>query len=319
MHFEDGVLARLGDPQARTTLLAGAGVSLARAAFGLTPAPGTVVSVTVTSVTYAVSLEPEMRVDVEGRIDLQQGRLVGQAILRPRGVAPIADAVVEGTLGLMINPSLARIKEVRRSDITLPSLAEIDAAMAAAGDGEAGETAARVLVGRRLIAGTAALDDASVDRLIEPWLKLQGLVPARRLVDGLPDSSGVLGMSLVYEPLSEEVVPAGGLLRNVPFRAGLLVRNVAADKPWLMGVLREARQLKRGMQEQPLVMSAVDGLDLRDAAPVLVCVPHGLFADTQWPGADGAAPVDQQDKQRESAAINWLASEGVALLPVKLN
>jgi hypothetical protein len=312
MHFEDSVLARLADPQRRSTLFEGPAASLlALAAFGLARPTGEV-SMAVNGVTFSVSLNPESRLEVNGRFD-QQGRFSAEASLPTRGEAPVADAVLHGLLSIRTPPVLGRITAVDTRRITLPGVSEIDAAGGSAADPVVRERAGRLALGRRLIADNDELSDDVVVDLVGRWLDDQGFGAVRDFVIGHhPLGSGGLGLALRFEPLE-----AGAEMeRSLPFKAAALIRQPDDGGPWLLRALRDARQVKQGMMSQPIVTPVTDGVAPRDAAPVIVFVPMAIFSDAQWPGAEDGSTPEQQAAQRAAAAGGWLAAEGVALMAV---
>lgn len=314
MHFEDGLLARIGHGATRDAIFAGAvGERLARSIFGSLSTPNEEIAVTITGVAFAVNLERELRFEFNGR--LEQGRVVGEAILRGVDAVPIADAVIEGTLTLTAPAGLATIEPEPRTAVVLPTTEELTAAADGVAEADR-ERARRLAIGRKLLPVTL-LDEDSVDELVKQWIKRVGFTDASHLVATLaPPAAVSLGLGIRFKPLMKDENAAAP--RKVPFRAALLVRGAAGDRPWLMDALHEIRTLKRSLAaQQPLLTPISDGLEPRDPAPVVLCVPLETFEDKQWPGASPQSSIEDQKSQRAAAVAEWLVQEGVALVPVK--
>lgn len=314
MHFEDGIIARIGHGATRDAIFAGpSGERLARSIFGSLSTPTEQIAVTVSGVAFAVNLQRELRFDLNGR--LEQGRVVGEAILRGIDAVPSADAMIEGTLTLVEPAGFGRIVADRQEAISLPSASELETVGANLPDADR-ERARRLAIGRQLMPATP-LDDNSLDDLVALWIARIGFADTRHLIDTLgPPAAVPMGLRVRFDPLIADADAAAP--RQVPFRAALLVREVSGDRPWLMSALREIRLLKQSLAaQQPLLTPASDGLEPRDPAPVVLCVPLETFEDKRWPGAEAGVSLEEQKSQRATAAAEWLVKEGVALVPVK--
>jgi hypothetical protein len=314
MHFEDRILARIGHHATRNEIFAGvAGERLARAMFGKLSTPTEQMAVTVDAVAFAVSLEHEFRLDLDGRFE--QGRVTAQGIIRGVGRTPIADAMIEGRLNLVAPRTHARIELLPQQGIALPSAEELDVVAAAAAPEEGRERAQRLAIGRKMMPGSA-LDDEAMDDLVGRWIARNGFADSRHLVEALgPPFGASVGMRLHFSTEGPDDPDAD---RNVSFRAALLVRGHAIDGPWLMDTLREIRAMKQALAtQQQLLTSGRGGLELRDPAPVILCVPQEVFSDKDWPGQKNDTGLEQWPLQRATAAAEWLVQEGIALVPLK--
>ncbi|HYF90092.1 hypothetical protein [Azospirillum sp.] len=315
MHFEDNVLVRLGDPSQRASLFGDeVGERLARATFGIVPNPGETFPLKIDNVVLAVPLELETRMETVGHLDWTQGRLTGEAVLRTGWAeAPVAAALLEGTVTVTMAGSLGRISEVRTAPIPLPTLAELDGPAGPLADPAARERARRIALGLRLVGNGTGLNDDELSDLMARWLAQQGYSQMVEFIEAAgPPSGAAFGVTLQFDLLDA----APPVARAVPFRAAALVREATDSVSWLQAALAEIRRLKRGMLQQPLATPPLDGIAPRDPVPVFLFVPKTLFEDAGWPGALPGASAEDRVKQRMATAAGWLAGEGVVLVSV---
>lgn len=210
------------------------------------------------------------------------------------------EALWRGSIAARFSSSQERITAVVTS---WPSLASVDAAVAAAHGGNLPTNPATLESERRnafvaAMQGTldqaAAFGDAQLDELLAS-------VGAASVGDLIEHYEGVAAGGTVTVTFSAPA-PVVESPRQLPIAAALLVRDTPFSLAELLALSASVREHLRtlGVERPP-----DPALKLRRPVLVIWVVPAGTFDDTDWPGADRNA--------RRAAAGDWLAREGIGL------
>lgn len=204
--------------------------------------------------------------------------------------------------------------EVGVARASAPDLNDIDADIPAPVPSNAAalEAARRAVMLERL--RTSSQNPQSVsDVTLDAWLAEAGLPNVTRFLEqaaaaAVPMTQFVLS----FTPLPGSAAPA---MQSFPIAAALMIRDISASEFRLTDLLQATRQVQTRLRIEGIVPKDGDAALPRGRPATLWLVAQDWFDDADWPGG-GSGNAAARRSDRIVKATDWLAAQGVALVPV---
>lgn len=204
--------------------------------------------------------------------------------------------------------------EIALDRASVPDLSGIDAAIPAPAPTApaALEAARRAVLLDRLRAG-AEDADAVTEALLDAWLAEAGLASVTEFLDRAAAAAVPMRQFVLsFSPLPGTAAPAPV---TFPVAAAALIRDITAADFRLADLFFASRTAQARLDVEGVTPhSGAAGLP-RGRPAILWVVLDSWFDDADWPGGD-TGPVAARRAARITVATRWLATQGIALVPV---
>jgi hypothetical protein len=227
------------------------------------------------------------------------------------GLNPRIDVLWTGTI--TVSAAFPRA-EIGVERVAVPDLSGIDADIPAPAptDPSALEVARRAVLIARLKAG-AQNADAVTETMVDSWLAQAGFTSVGEFLSRASAASvPIRQFVLSFTPLPGTAAPAPA---SFPVSAAALIRDVTAPEFRLADLLQASRAAQARLQLEGVAPKPGGEALPPGRAAVIWVVAAEWFDDSDWPGGTSGNAAARR-AARITRATGWLATQGIALIPV---
>jgi len=152
--------------------------------------------------------------------------------------------------------------------------------------------------------------EALTDERFDTLLASIGASTVSDLIERIQSSAAVGTVTITFSsPTAAQPTP-----KELPVAVAVLIRDAAGFS--LADLLADSHALRERLDPLAVERPSDPTLRVRNRVVVAWVVPETIFDDDDWPGAaDNLSPEAKRDARR-AAAGQWLAAEGIGLVPI---